>query len=248
MKLIVNADDFGYSRAVNFGIVDACRYGLVRSTTIMANMPGFEHAVSLAGETPELGVGVHLTLTSGSALTGVSSLTDASGRFLSQHVLSAQPVDVDAVQREWEAQLARVYEVGLSPTHLDSHHHCHMWPAVLPLFLMLADRLGLPVRLTSKDALPGGCPAVRSPDVFSMGFYGDTATADGLIALLERFSSFDGILELMGHPGYLDADLLAGSTYAIPRVEELAALCAPETAAYVRSAGIELIGFSALSV
>ena len=64
MRLIINADDFGYSKGVNYGIIDAYKNGIVRSTTIMAGMPGFDHAVELAKENKELGVGVHLTLTS----------------------------------------------------------------------------------------------------------------------------------------------------------------------------------------
>ncbi len=44
IKVINNADDFGYSNAINYGIIDAHVQGILNSTTIMANMPGFEHA------------------------------------------------------------------------------------------------------------------------------------------------------------------------------------------------------------
>ena len=57
MKLIINADDFGYSRGINFGILDAYQFGVVRSCSIMANMPAFDHAVQLAGDNPGLGSG-----------------------------------------------------------------------------------------------------------------------------------------------------------------------------------------------
>ena len=49
-KLIVNADDFGLSEAVNYGIISAYKNGIVRSTTIMAGMPAFDHAVELLKE------------------------------------------------------------------------------------------------------------------------------------------------------------------------------------------------------
>ena len=62
MRLIINADDFGLSRGANYGIIDAYRNGVVRSTSIMAGMPGFDHAVELLKEYPDLGCGVHLTL------------------------------------------------------------------------------------------------------------------------------------------------------------------------------------------
>lgn len=80
-KVIFNSDDFGYSYGVNYGILDAYQRGILTSTTLMANMPGFEHAVKLKKEVPGLGVGVHLTLTCGKPLLeNVDSLTEG-GRF-----------------------------------------------------------------------------------------------------------------------------------------------------------------------
>ncbi len=67
-KVIFNSDDFGYSHGVNYGIMDAYQRGILTSTILMANMPGFEHAVKLRKEMPRLGVGVHLTLTCGKPL------------------------------------------------------------------------------------------------------------------------------------------------------------------------------------
>ena len=62
-RMIVNADDFGFSEAVNHGILKAMQEGIVTSTSIMANMPGFAHAVQLYHEHPDMAVGVHLNLT-----------------------------------------------------------------------------------------------------------------------------------------------------------------------------------------
>lgn len=68
-RFIINADDFGYSRGVNYGIIDAHTDGIVYSATMMVNMPGAQHAVSLAKEHPELQIGIHLTLTCGRAVS-----------------------------------------------------------------------------------------------------------------------------------------------------------------------------------
>ena len=62
-RMIVNADDFGFSEAVNHGILKAMLEGIVTLTSIMANMPGFAHAVQLYHEHPDMAVGVHLNLT-----------------------------------------------------------------------------------------------------------------------------------------------------------------------------------------
>src|SRR5699024_3337774 len=67
-RIIINADDFGYSRAVNWGIIDAHAEGLLTSTTLMTNMPAAEHAFKLGHAHENLGIGVHLTLTCGRPL------------------------------------------------------------------------------------------------------------------------------------------------------------------------------------
>jgi predicted glycoside hydrolase/deacetylase ChbG (UPF0249 family) len=66
-RLIVNADDFGFTRGVNAGIVEACQQGILRSTTLMANGLAFEDAVERALGAPELDVGCHLVLIGGRA-------------------------------------------------------------------------------------------------------------------------------------------------------------------------------------
>lgn len=81
-KLIINSDDFGYSNGVNYGIIDAYRNGILTSTTLMANMPGFNEAVKLKKEYPRLGVGVHLTLTCGKPLLkSHKTLVSENGEF-----------------------------------------------------------------------------------------------------------------------------------------------------------------------
>lgn len=69
--LIVNADDFGLSKGQNYGIIDACRHGVVTSTTALVNGEAIEHAVQLSRELPELAVGMHFVLTLGKPLTAM---------------------------------------------------------------------------------------------------------------------------------------------------------------------------------
>src|ERR1700753_2195819 len=69
--LIINADDFGLSSIVNRAILVSMEKGLVTSTSIMANMPGFDHAIGLVRVHSKLAgrVGVHLNLTEGQPLS-----------------------------------------------------------------------------------------------------------------------------------------------------------------------------------
>ncbi|HLY26998.1 MAG TPA: ChbG/HpnK family deacetylase, partial [Aggregatilineales bacterium] len=63
--LIVNADDFGLTEGTNRAIVEAFQQGIVTSTSLLANGYAFDHAIELAEGLPDLGIGVHLTLTEG---------------------------------------------------------------------------------------------------------------------------------------------------------------------------------------
>src|ERR687896_2728566 len=81
-QLVVNADDFGISRGVNRGIVEAHRSGLVTSASLMANLPAAEDALTRAATCPDLGLGLHLTLSAGRPLSPpeqLPSLVDGTG-------------------------------------------------------------------------------------------------------------------------------------------------------------------------
>lgn len=148
--LIVNADDFGISEGVNKGIIEAHRRGILTSTTAMANMPAFEHAVQLARENPELGVGVHLNLTSGTPLlppSQIPRLVRPDGRFHTLSFVLRQltlgQLDEGQIEAELSAQVERVMSVGISPTHVDSHHHVHMHPRLQPIAIRIARCYGI---------------------------------------------------------------------------------------------------------
>ena len=163
-RLIVNADDLGWSEAVTCGIIKAHREGVLTSTTLMANLPGAEAALERARrEAPDLAIGLHLVLTEGRPLTGKDAawLTDPAGEFiralpaLSRLVRSSADAR-KAVEKEWDAQVRWALERGLRPTHLDSHKHVHLMPMLVPIAVDLARRHGIAaVRTTAEIRLPG---------------------------------------------------------------------------------------------
>lgn len=148
--LIANADDFGISEGVNQGIVEAHRRGILTSTTLMANMPAFEHAIGLSRENPSLRVGIHLNLTTGVPILPVSEIPTLVGdnghllridRMLRQLTLGR--LDLRQAEAELGAQVERVLSAGLAPTHLDSHHHVHTHPVLHPIAIRIALRYGI---------------------------------------------------------------------------------------------------------
>ncbi|HLJ41005.1 MAG TPA: ChbG/HpnK family deacetylase [Candidatus Acidoferrales bacterium] len=145
--LIVNADDFGYTRGVNAGTVRGFREGIVTSTTIMANGDAFEDAIECAQANPKLGVGCHLVLVGGKCVAPakqVSSLVNSEGCLppslpvlLSK--LSAGSVRPQEIETELRAQVERVIASGLRPTHFDSHKHTHAHPKVMEVVVQVAE-------------------------------------------------------------------------------------------------------------
>ncbi len=240
-RIIINADDFGYSRAVNYGIVDAHTEGLLTSTTLMTNMPAADHAFRLGHENKDLGIGVHLTLTCGRPLLDTHhTLVDANGDFKKNSNYQGKfHIDPDELYREWKAQIEKFLDSGLVPTHLDSHHHVNNLEPMLPIFKQLAEEYQLPVRNNFEEAKA----EFITTDFFQ--YEPDILLADN-DKLYEAFGNSETV-EIMCHPAYIDKSLLGGSTYVMPRLEELDAL----TEARIKSkilddARFELITYSDL--
>lgn len=211
-KVIFNADDFGYSRGMNYAIIDSFKYGILTSTTLMAGMPGFDHAVSLAHENPGLGIGVHLTLTCGYPLcTNHKTIVDHTGQFKKlSYFESDQDYDLNEVYQEWDAQIKKIYDAGLTPTHLDSHHHVHSFPKQQDIVIALAQKYNLPVR--NNFALPDTIAHVTyfEPLFDFVGIEPEHRLNVYLSNLLKAIREHESV-EVMCHPGYLDFDLFEGS-------------------------------------
>src|SRR6185369_7512814 len=124
-RLIVNADDFGFTRGVNAGILRAFQNGILTSATLMANGDAFDEAVEMALANPGLGVGCHLVAVGGRPVAPpaeIASLVDADGmlpRTLTGllKLLMRGQVRVEHVEREFRAQVERLREAGITPTH-----------------------------------------------------------------------------------------------------------------------------------
>jgi chitin disaccharide deacetylase len=242
-RLIVNADDFGLTPGVNRAIVELHRAAVLTSTTLMANAGATLDAVHFAHSNPSLGIGCHVVLADGAPIlppAQVPTLVDKTTgdfppklttflrRLFTGRIRSAE------IEAEAYAQITRLQSHGLQLTHIDTHKHTHMFPAVLRPVLRAARRAGIrairnpfepewAVRATPRASL------VRSAEVWALRRFGPYfqrvlaeegfSTTDGTIAvaatgvvnagtvrsLLERLP--EGTWELVTHPGYNDADL-----------------------------------------
>lgn len=253
-RLIVNADDFGFTADVNAGIVHAHREGILTSATLMANGGAFDDAVRLARATPTLDVGCHLVLVQGRSLLTGRPLPEKPLQLLA--LLARRGLDVHSELRE---QIQAVLRAGIRPTHLDSHKHTHIVPGIFRQVACLAHEFSIPyVRLP----LDRSVPLARWPGALAGRYY--RRLARGLnVRMTDHFLGFrltgslneeaiarallsldEGLTEFMCHPGYLGSELAGAQTrLKESRVKELEALTSPRIRDLVRAQGIQLTSF-----
>lgn len=266
--LTVNADDFGWSRSVNRGIIETHVNGIVTETSILAAGTDFEDAVELARQTPTLALGVHLNFYRGTPVLPperVRSLVGDDGRFLGSWKaivgrLASGRLDLAELEAELRAAIERVKSVGITPTHLNSEKHLHLWPSAFRVVAKLAEEFEVPrVRIVREpfstrpipqvltalsvvDARVARSRGVSTPDA-TIGVTEAPVTLAALERLLARPAGYD--VELVVHPGYVDDEFRAiGRTLPnkleCSREEELAVLASDEARGAVERSGYTL--------
>lgn len=241
IKVIINADDFGYSPGVSSGILYAHQFGLVTSTTVMVNTQFAKQGIEMAEGFPNLGMGLHFVLDIGRPVSSPAhSLIDHNtGDFLTGEAL-IQSATKNDIKKELETQLNKLYEWGVNVTHIDSHHHMHTHiPAAKEAVIEIARQYKLPIRsldrsVTEKDILTN--------NYFIKNFYGEgNILPSSFLQILTNLKT--GVTEIMTHPAFMDVWLKNGSSYSLPRMKELETLVDTEVQAYVKNHNIDLIHY-----
>lgn len=243
-KLIINADDYGYSSGVNYGIIHAHQRGVLTSTTMMANMPGFEEGIKLAKKNPDLGIGVHLVLTAGSPLSkDVPSLTNNNKFHHLSYYEKKFEIDLNELYIEWKMQIDKIIDHGINPTHLDSHHHINSIYPLSKIFTKLAKEYDLPVR--NNYNVP---KEIKTTDRFINTLDSLSQTKDiwkhmslnNLIADCYKYETIEAIC----HPAYVDSTLIKGSSFTTKRTFVLEELISLKDSSFFSNKDIELVNFN----
>ena len=270
-RLIINADDYGWTPSISRGIREAHLNGVVTSTTCVMNMPRTAYDIALAvQEAPRLGLGVHLVLTMGRPMLpaeAVPSLVDENGNHFKHDVFvqNLARLDISEVKAEWRAQIeAFIRAAGRKPDHLDSHHHSSFFtPELFQAMLEIAREYNCPIR---NPIAYGGNPtaglqgewhtvreqaarlmkefSARSTDMIFINFYDDWATHENLLDIVGRLE--DGTTEIMCHPGYTGDTIVRESLYTFQRERELKILTDPAVRQAIEANDIELTTFAQL--
>jgi predicted glycoside hydrolase/deacetylase ChbG (UPF0249 family) len=244
-RLIINADDFGLTPGINRAIAELHQAKVLTSATLMATGPAFDDAVRIARANPTLGVGCHIVLTDGAPVLPPQSIPTLLGpdrkTFRPSFVdfiqaLLRGKIREDEIEREALAQIQKLQRAGINITHLDSHKHTHLFPAIVRQFLNLAEQCNIgairqPFEQPWSLALDHGnrtrrflvkvlgrlkTSFERQPEIRS----GRVLTTDGTIGISATGNLYDktlheilhampaeGTFELCCHPGYNDSDL-----------------------------------------
>ena len=266
-RLIVSGDDLGLHPGINAGVVRCHLEGIVTSASLCPNGKAFEDAVTALRGAPELDVGVHLTLVGETPLLPADRLrTLAPAGRLPAHFpalfarLMTGRIREREIEDEMAAQVARARDAGLRVSHLDSHQHVHLHPALLPVVVRIAHRfgigavrasprvgswwslrpalIGLASRLATRRLRAAG---LRTPDALvGIAETGrlDTARLDSLVASLP-----EGTSELVCHPGAGDGAIASSYAWGFGWDEEAAALTAPAVRETLRREGVRLIAY-----
>jgi predicted glycoside hydrolase/deacetylase ChbG (UPF0249 family) len=167
-QVILNGDDFGWSKGVVDGIVRAYDLGVLRSTSIMTTMPAYEYGLNRLSACPEMGVGVHLTIFDGCPLlpqSEVPSLVDPdTGQFIRYEKVKQEKLKISSQElyREFKAQILELKSQGIQPTHLDNHCDLvYMRPAWLNVVIELAKEFELPLRCPFGNNLKKELPQLQ---------------------------------------------------------------------------------------
>lgn len=254
--LIINCDDFGMYHAVNVAVVRAIEEGVARSCSLMVPCAWAPHAMELLRDRPEISFGIHLTLLIDvphyrwgplSDRARVPSLLDGAGAFYDWDRMAdlLARARLDEVEVEFRAQIDRVVDAGLAPTHLDFHSLADGGrDDILDLTVALAEEYGLAVRVWLE---PGrarlrarGLPVDDHPLMDSTRIDLDGKPAR-LAALLRELPV--GLSEWAMHPSLGTEESQAVNSLWRQRQTDFDFLMSPEARDLLRDERIEVIDY-----
>lgn len=247
-KILVRADDLGFSEAINYGIEKTVKEGIIRSVGVMTNMPATEHGLNLL-KGVDVCFGLHTNICVGKPLVDpklIPSICDENGNLKSSKTYRSAKEDfvvLDEVILEIEAQYQRFVElVGEKPHYFEGH-------------AVMSDNFFKGMEIV---AARHGC------DYLPVSFHGPIrfrnttlyTSMDSMNADYNPFESLkrdalkdypdNGVCMFVCHPGYLDAYIMKVSSLLEPRTLEVEMACSQETKDWLKENDIQVITYDDL--
>ena len=261
MKLLVQGDDFGFTRGVTYGIIDSIDHGILRNTGLFANMPSAALAVSFMKARPHVCFGIDFNIVSGPCCADpvlIPQLVDHDGNFIRSSVRVKAPrykseegrremFPIEECYIEMKAQYERFIEMsGQKPGYLHSHS---IGPEpYLETIQRLEQETGIFYSHTIRKQMNvGSIPYQRSSDgvpkkEFDAGGQLAKDKVQNVLDHSDLLLSYD-IAAIGGHPGYVDADLLSLTTLSLERLRDAEMCMSPIIKQWIDDHNIELITY-----
>lgn len=257
-RLVIRGDDIGSTHGANLGCIKSYTDGIMRSTEIMVPCPWFPEAVKMLKLTPDLDVGVHITLTSEwenikwGPLTHAPSLVDADGyfypqiwpsdRFPEDRTIKGAAWKLEEIEAEMRAQIELALKYIPQVSHLSCHMGCTMIDEqVAEVFNKLAIeyKLAIDPREHQVKSFPARIKGESSEERVVTFIEGLTKLKPGETYLFVEHPAVAGNeMEAVGHDGYY--------TVKSDRQMVLEMFTSPDVKNAIEELGIELISYADL--
>lgn len=262
MKLLVQGDDFGFTKAVTYGIVDAIENGVLRNTGLFSNMPSANLAVSYMEKFPEACFGIDFNLVSGPSVSNpkdIPHLVDENGEFIRSGVRIKDPrwqseegrkemFPYEEVHREIRAQYDKFVELtGKKPGYL--HGHSISFENYREAIHSVSVDEGIPYSQDIREKYNfGSMFKYKERGMASQKKVFDPAEQLAKNPLQDIIDHKDDILTheyfmIGGHPGFVDSDLLSLTTLSLERVRDHQMCTSKWLKDWINENNIELITY-----
>ncbi len=285
-RVIINADDLGADVPRNEGVVEAIRAGTVTSVSILANGPALEDALQRIRpfDHSKVSFGIHCNISEGGPLAGgLRILTGPDGCFMKKaaahQLLMHGGAAIEAeIARELDMQIEVLKGAGLRLTHIDGHHHVHVFPAAIKAVCATARKHNIPwIRIpdepepvSREDGIPDSLleeskafsslagnarlyiegTGLKAPDHFRGLYLKGRASLQRMQKTLEELKP--GLTEIMMHPGRAAAGHPQEGSFSsfstMDREKELHVLLSEEFRLALLRNGVILIPFPEVKI
>ena len=244
-RILIKADDYGFTEAVSLGILLAHKNGIVKNTGMMVNMPAALEASKWIKEFPDLCLGLHANLTTGvpcSDTIEIPSLVGEDGLFISSKIRRAQFVDgfdpfvYNDVKKECESQVLRFIELnGGLPEYMEAHAISS--PTIQKAIADVSNIFGI-------DILPHHEPSPWVVPQFKSDHYEFFKTG---LPYSEYFKSYldltSHLILFIVHPGFVDQELIRNSSLTLDRLKDYELVMDQDVRKVLDDSGFEVISF-----
>jgi chitin disaccharide deacetylase len=246
-KILIRADDLGYSEAVNYGIEKSIKNGVVKSVGIMTNMVAASHGFNLIKDY-SICLGQHTNICIGKPVCNpqlIPSLVNEKDEFKSSSDYRNSEQDIvvlDEVIMEIEAQYKLFVQLtGYEPKYLDGH------AIKSENFFKGLEIVAKKLNLKYSGMTFGNKPMiVGETNVYiHIAHSIEQKSIEPLIEAVEQGHEGDCDM-VITHPGYIDAYILENSSVNIPRVYEVEMLCSETAKEYLKRSDVKLVTYDDL--